>query len=137
MSLSLDEANAIVAGALKRAAEMEIKLSVAVIDVGGNLIAFNRMDGAPPSTAMVAQGKAKTAATFGRTSGEVQQRADSAPTRTVMANAGGIFVPWQGAVPIWRNGILEGACGASGAASDQDEDCARAGVEAAKLSTTR
>lgn len=130
MSLSMDEANRVVSAALAKAKEMNVRVAVAVIDVGGNLIAFNRMDGAAPSTAIVAQGKAHSSAMFGRTSGDVQQRVQSgsAPTTTVMATAGGVFVPWQGAVPIWRNDILEGACGVSGAASDQDEECARAGV---------
>ena len=130
MSISTEEANRVMNGALAKARETNIRVSVAVVDQGGNLIAFTRMDGAAPSTAMVSQGKAKTSCTFGRTSGEVQQRTESAPTRTVIAEAGGIFVPWQGAVPIWRDGtgILEGACGVSGAASEQDEECARAGV---------
>lgn len=130
MALTLDEANGVVSGALAKAKEMNVRVAVAVIDVGGNLIAFNRMDGAAPSTAIVAQGKARSSATFGRTSGEVQQRVQSgsAPTVTVIEAAGGVFVPWQGAVPIWRNDILEGACGVSGAASDQDEECARTGV---------
>lgn len=128
MSLSMDEANRVLTGALAKAKEMNLRVSVAVVDVGGQLIAFNRMDGAAPSTAMVSQGKARSSAMFGRTSGDVQQRVESAPTRTVLGAAGGIFVPWQGAVPIWRKDVLEGACGVSGAASDQDEECARAGV---------
>ena len=135
MSLSLDEANQVLNGALAKAREMSLRVSVAVVDVGGNLVAFSRMDGAAPSTALVSQGKAKSSAMFGRTSGEVQQRVQSGspPTTTVMTAAGGIFVPWQGAVPIWRDNILEGACGVSGAASDQDEECARTGVIAAGL----
>ena len=130
MSLTLDEANQVVGAAITKAKQMNVKVSVAVIDVGGNLIAMNRMDGAPPSTAIVSQGKARSSATFGRTSGEVQQRVQSgsAPTTTVIAAAGGVFVPWQGAVPIWREDMLVGACGVSGAASDEDEECARAGV---------
>ena len=132
MSITQDEATKILTAALAKAKETNIKVSVAVVDVGGNLIAFSRMDGAAPSTATVSQGKARTSCTFGRTSGDVQQRVESAPTKTILATAGGIFVPWQGAVPIWRDstGILEGACGVSGAASDQDEECARAGVAA-------
>lgn len=130
MSLTLDEANRVVSAALAKAKEMNVRVAVAVIDVGGNLIAFNRMDGAAPSTAIVAQGKARSSAMFGRTSGDVQQRVQSgsAPTVTVIEAAGGVFVPWQGAVPICRDDILEGACGVSGAASDQDEECARTGV---------
>jgi uncharacterized protein GlcG (DUF336 family) len=46
MALTLDEANRIVAGAVAKAQEMNIKISVAVCDAGGRLVAFNRMDGA-------------------------------------------------------------------------------------------
>jgi uncharacterized protein GlcG (DUF336 family) len=46
MALTLDEANRIVQGALDKAREMNIRISVAVCDSGGRLIAFNRMDGA-------------------------------------------------------------------------------------------
>src|SRR6516225_9491601 len=46
MALTLDEANNIVAGAIAKAQEMNIKISVAVCDAGGRLMAFNRMDGA-------------------------------------------------------------------------------------------
>ena len=126
----MDEAIHVIEGALAKAKEMIVRVSVAVIDVGGNLIAFTRMDGAAPSTAIVSQGKAHSSAMFGRTSGDIQQRVQigSAPTTTVMAAAGGVFVPWQGAVPIFRDGIIEAACGVSGATSEQDEECARAGV---------
>jgi uncharacterized protein GlcG (DUF336 family) len=77
MALTLDEANRIVAGAVAKAKELNIKISVAVCDAGGRLVAFNRMDGAIWGSAYGSQGKAVASVAFGRTSGELQERADT------------------------------------------------------------
>ena len=56
------------------------------------------------------------------------QSADQPTPRGVAAAEGGHMIMGQGAVPIIRNGVVEGACGVSGGTAQQDEDCARAGV---------
>jgi glc operon protein GlcG len=56
--------------------------------------------------------------------------------RAVMAQLDGDFIPGQGALPVFRNGVLVGAAGGSGAASQEDEDAVRAGIEAAGLTAT-
>ena len=76
MALTLAEANRIVAGTIAQAEELNIKVNVAVCDAGGRLVAFNRMDGAIWAGVYGSQGKAVAAAGFGRTSGELQERAD-------------------------------------------------------------
>ena len=76
MALTLAEANRIVEGALAQAAELNIKVSVAVCDAGGRLVALNRMDGAIWAGAYGSQGKAVASAAFGRASGELAERAD-------------------------------------------------------------
>ena len=58
-----------------------------------------------------------------------QARADQPTPRGIAARSGGEMIMGQGAVPIIRNGIVEGACGVGGGTSQEDEDCARAGVE--------
>src|SRR5207344_2345616 len=131
MALSLDEANKIVAGAVAKAQEMNIKISVAVCDAGGRLVAFNRMDGAIWGSVYGSQGKAVASAGFARPSGELAERAGSPIIQGIAAAEGGHMIPSQGAVPIIRNGVAEGACGVGGGTGQQDEDCARAG--AAKL----
>ena len=128
MALTLDEANRIVAGAIAKAQEMNIKISVAVCDAGGRLMAFNRMDGAIFGSVYGSQGKAVASAGFARPSGELQERAETPIIRGIGISAGGHMIPSQGAVPIVRNGVLEGACGVGGGTSQQDEDCARAGA---------
>jgi glc operon protein GlcG len=129
MTLTLDEANRILGGALKKAGELNIKISAAVCDAGGRLIALQRMDGAIWASVYGSQGKAVASAAFGRPSGEMAQRADQPTPRGIAAAEGGHMIMGQGAVPIIRNGTVEGACGVGGGTSQQDEDCARAGVE--------
>ena len=128
MALNLAEANRIVAGALAQAEELNIRINVAVCDAGGRLIAFNRMDGAIWAGVYGSQGKAVASAGFGRPSGELQDRADQPTPRGIAAAEGGHMIMGQGAVPIIRNGVIEGACGVGGGTAQQDEDCARAGT---------
>src|SRR5215475_1760490 len=128
MSLTLADANRIVEGAVAKAKEMNIKISVAVCDAGGRLMAFNRMDGAIWGSVYGCQGKAVASAAFARPSGELAERANTPIIRGIAAAEGGHMIPSQGAVPIMRNGMVEGACGVGGGTSQQDEDCARAGV---------
>jgi uncharacterized protein GlcG (DUF336 family) len=128
MALTLTEANRIVQGAIDKAKELNIKISVAVCDAGGRLMAFNRMDGAIWGSVYGCQGKAVASVGFGRPSGELQARADSPIIRGIVAAEGGHMIPSQGGVPIMRNGVVEGACGVGGGTSQEDEDCASAGV---------
>lgn len=128
MALTLDEANSIVAGAIDAATEMGIRINVAVCDAGGRLLAFNRMDGAIWGGVYGSQGKAVASAAFGRSSGELQERAATPIISGILAAEGGHGIPSQGALPIIRNGRVEGACGVGGGTSQQDEDCAAAGI---------
>jgi len=116
MALTLVEANRIVQEAVNKAREMNIKVSVAVCDAGGRLMAFNRMDGAIWGSVYGSQGKAIASAAFARPSGELAER------------AGSPIIQGQGAVPIIRNGVVDGACGVGGGTSQQDEDVARAAI---------
>src|SRR3989449_179332 len=127
MALTLAEANQVVHGALARAKELNIRISVAVCDAGGRLVAFNRMDGAIWAGAYGSQGKAIASAAFARPSGELAERAGSPIVQGIAAAEGGHMIPSQGAVPIIRNGVVEGACGVGGGTAQQDEDCAPPG----------
>ncbi len=128
MAVTLAEANRIVEGAIAHAQELNIKINVAVCDAGGRLIAFNRMDGAIWAGVYGSQGKAVASAGFGRASGELAERA-SQPTPSGIRDAeGGHMIMGQGGLPIIRNGLVDGACGVGGGTSQEDEDCARAGI---------
>jgi glc operon protein GlcG len=128
MALTLAEANQVIQGAMDKARDLGIRISVAVCDAGGRLVAFNRMDGAIWASVYGCQGKAIASVAFGRASGELAERAGSPIVQGILAAEGGHMIPSQGAVPIIRNGVAEGACGVGGGTAQQDEDCARAGV---------
>ena len=104
MGLTLEEANRIIRGALAKAQELNIKISAAVCDSGGRLIAFQRMDNAIWASAYGSQGKALASAAFGRPSGELTERADQPTPRGIAAASGGHMIMGQGALPIIRNG---------------------------------
>ncbi len=128
MAITLDEAKRILDGAIAQAEEFGIKISVAVVDNGGRTIAMNKMDGAIWASAYGCVGKAIGSSAFGRPTGEMQDRADQPTPRGIAEASGGGMILGQGAVPIIRGGMVEGACGVGGGTSQQDEDCARAGV---------
>ena len=130
MALTLDEANRVLEATLAKAKQLNIRVSAAVVDAGGRLIAFQRMDNAIWASAYGSQGKAVASAAFGRASGELQPRADQPTPRGIATRSGGEMILGQGAVPFIRNGVVEGACGVGGGTSQEDEDCARAGAEA-------
>ena len=127
MALTLAEANKIVQVAIGKAEGLNIKISVAVCDSGGRLLAFNRMDGALWAGAYGSQGKAVASAAFGAPSGAFP--ADLPIIKSIAEAEGGHMIVAQGAVAVIRHGVIEGACGVGGGSSQQDEDCAQAGVD--------
>ncbi len=124
---SLAEAKEALAVAEAAAVEMGIGLTCVVVDSRGTLVALARMDNARYFTADVAVGKARASAAFGAPSGALTN-VGALGLGTVIEGGGMLFL--QGAVPIMKNGQLVGALGCSGAASQQDEDAAKAGVAA-------
>jgi glc operon protein GlcG len=129
-SITLAQANRVLRATLKKAEELNIKVSAAVCDDGGRLVAFQRMDGAFYAGVYGSQGKAFASAAFARPSGVMAERADQPTPRGINAASGGAMIMGQGAVPLFRNGNLVGAVGVGGGSSQQDEDCAAAGAAA-------
>ncbi len=128
MTLTLAEANQIVAGAIGAAEERHIAISVAVCDRFGHLIAFNRMDGTYATVNAGSIGKAIASAATGRPSGEVEGMVNH-PTAGIVVAQGMPVLRVRGGLPIIRNDVIEGGCGVNGAPSpEQDEECARAGI---------
>ena len=129
MTLTLADANRVIAGAIAKAETIGAKMNIAVCDAGGRLVAFQRMDGAMWAGSFGSHGKAIASAAFGRPSGELTARAEHPTLRGIAMAEGNHMFYGQGAVPIWRNGVLIGACGVGGGTAQEDEDCTRAGVE--------
>ena len=132
--VTFDEAMTMISVARKKAEAMNIKLSFCVVDLHGAVIASARMDGARPMTTENARGKATGAAAFGRPSIELGQMASGPQSQSIhqinQFQFGGRILFAQGAVPIVREGQLEGAFGGSGALSSEDEECVKAGAAA-------
>ncbi len=130
MPISLDEARRVIDAAIGKAADLGLRVSVAVCDEGGRMVAMNRMDGAFMAAAYGSIGKAVAAAAFGRPSGELAANADGPLVSGIDRAEGSHMVPSAGAFPIRRDGVIVGACGVGGATDEQDEECALAGVAA-------
>ena len=136
--ISLDQANTILAGALKERGALGLKpISIAVLDSGGHLVAFARQDGSSNLRPQIATAKASGALALGVSSRAIGEMAIERPTFVNAAaglNPAGI-VPAAGGVLI-RNadGQVIGAVGVTGDTSDNDEKCALAGIAAAGLS---
>ena len=129
MALTLQEANLVAGAAIAYADNLNIKVCVAVCDAGGRLVSFQRMDGAIWAAVYGCQGKAVASAAFGRPSGDLTERADHPTFRGIVAADGGHMILGRGGVPIIRDGQVIGACGVGGGTGEEDEECARAGVE--------
>ena len=135
-TLTLEEAEAILAGAKAKVLEMGVNMSISVVDPRGDLITMMRTDGASWRTPPISRAKAVAASCFGRASGEVTENALAPVFRGLMAMEGGHMIPGQGALPVFRDGVLVGAVGGSGGTAQEDEDASRAGIEGAGFSAT-
>ena len=133
--LALAKANAIIATALSKAAELKLKpLGVVVLDAGGHPVALQRQDGASMLRTEIASGKAYGALAVGSGSRALSKTAIDRPHffQGLSGVSGGKIVPVPGGVLIRANsGAILGAVGVSGDTSDNDEAVAIAGIEAA------
>lgn len=125
--LTLDAARRAVAAAEAEARRNQWRVSIAVTDAYGELVAFQRMDDAPLTSVGVSQGKARTAARFRRPTRALDS--SLAAGRTALLAFEGVM-PVEGGVPITVGGQVVGAVGVSGVTSQQDAQCAQAGARA-------
>ena len=129
--LTLDEAIRLLVAARAKAAELGLKVSIAVLDPRGDLIALHRLDGALWRTVPIAQGKAAASAAWDKPSGELKDRWHQPVVRALSMMEHGRLIPWPGALPIRRaDGTMIGAIGVSGASAADDELIAAAGLSA-------
>jgi len=128
MYISTSEAQRMLAAAQARAQAMGKNVSISVVDGRGDLLAMVRLDKAPWRTVGISRGKAFAAAAFGVSSAELAGRAGTPPMQAMMLSTRGELVPAQGALPVMRDGGVAGAVGVSGAAPQEDEEIAAAGI---------
>jgi len=130
MPLSLEEATRVIGRAHAKAAELGVRVTVAVVDEGGLLIAVSRMDGAIPLSPQIAEAKAVGAAMLNRDGAGLAELAKDRPGFFSVADrlVRVPIVPGLGSVVIKRDGKVLGAVGVSGARPEQDLECAEAGI---------
>ncbi len=125
-SISYELAQKMVDAAVVKARELGVSENVAILDDGGNLKAFGRMDGAPIPTTEMAQNKAYTAL-FGVSTQEFFKFIQSDPSLLAGIPTLARMAAWGGGFPIKVNGEVVGAIGLSGAPTVQNDiDCAKA-----------
>jgi uncharacterized protein GlcG (DUF336 family) len=125
--LTVEAANAMVMGALAQCQKDGYKVSAAVVDRGGNLLAFVRDPTAGPHTAESSRRKAFTAATFGMTSAAFTTLTAN-PAAAGLKDLTGVFA-LAGGVPIKIGNDVLGSVGVGGApGGEKDEACASAGL---------
>jgi glc operon protein GlcG len=125
--LTLDDCKKISAAAEAEAKQNNWNVCIAIHDDGGHLLHLIRMDGATPANSRIAIEKGRTAAETRRSTAMWEERVKGG--RLVMLKMPGV-TPVQGGLPIVVDGSCVGAVGVSGVQSHEDEQIAKAGIDA-------
>ena len=124
--ISLERAHALIRAAVAEAKKRGWKMNVAVVDSGGNLVAFQRMDGAMLASIQIAQHKARAATTFRRPTKVFEDGINLMHLNYLLAFDG--VIASRGGIPLIEQGAIIGAIGCSGGADSQDEIVSAAGA---------
>jgi uncharacterized protein GlcG (DUF336 family) len=124
--ISLDRAQAVIHTAVTEAKKRNWKMNVAVSDSGGNLVAFQRMDGAMLASIQIAEHKARAAATFRRDTKQFEDGIQLMHLNYLLAFDG--IIASRGGIPLIEQGAIIGAVGSSGGTDSQDEIVSKAGA---------
>lgn len=131
IKLTLEGARAMMAAAMARARALGVDMDVAIVDDGGHLVAFERMDGAKVTSIDVAIGKAFTAACTRMPTQNYQSIAGpGGPAFGLHVSNHGKFMIVGGGLPIVVDGQTIGGIGASSGSVEQDIEVSQAGLDA-------
>jgi uncharacterized protein GlcG (DUF336 family) len=130
--ITLTQAQALVDAAQQKAAKIDTLMNIAVVDAGGNLKAFARMDGAWLGSIDISMRKARTARYFDMNTGDLGALSQpGGPLYNIeVSNTGLITFP--GGIPLTLNGEVVGGIGVSGSSVENDHTVAEAGANALK-----
>jgi glc operon protein GlcG len=126
LAISLEQAQAVIQAAVAEAKKRNWKMNVAVADSGGNLIAFQRMDGAMLASIQIAEHKARAAVTFRRPTKVFEDGIQLMHLDYLLAFDG--MIASRGGIPLIDQGAIIGAIGSSGGTDSQDEVVSKAGA---------
>jgi uncharacterized protein GlcG (DUF336 family) len=124
--ISLDRAQAVISASVAEAKKRNWKMNVAVVDSGGSLVAFQRMDGAMLASIAIAEHKARAAATFRRPTKVFEDGVQLMRLNYLLAFDG--IIASRGGIPLIEGGAIIGAIGCSGGTDSQDEIVSDAGA---------
>jgi glc operon protein GlcG len=128
--IALERAKAVIAAAEAEAQKRNWKLNIAIVDSGGHLVAFERMDGALLASVAVSEHKARVAVIYRRET-KVFENAIQLNNFHYIVTLDGIIAS-RGGIPLVENGKLIGAIGCSGGTGSQDEVVAKVGAAVIK-----
>ena len=128
--LSLDQANAALEAAMKKAEEIGTKMDIALVDAGANLKAFARMDGAWLGSIDISIKKASTARWFDMNTGDIGGLSQPGGALYNIEHSNDGLITFPGGVPIKDGDIVIGAIGVSGSTVENDHTVAAAGAAA-------
>jgi glc operon protein GlcG len=133
-SIDVVTARRVLSAAIARAAAANVRVSVAVIDANGDLVAFERMDGAVAPSILISQGKAHAALMFGMSTADVQDAIAAgkpvSATITPPPPTQLVVFPSRGGVPVRRDGRIIAAVGVAGFGPEIEDVIANAGAAA-------
>src|SRR6266700_7479316 len=127
--ISLERAAAAVAATVAEAKKHDWKLNIAVVDSGGNLVAFQRMNGAQLASIQISEHKARAAATFRRETKALEAGIQGGNNYLITLDG---VIGSRGGIPLLEGGKLIGAIGCSGGTGSQDEVVCKAGAATVK-----
>ena len=128
--ITLSQAQALVDAAQQKAAEIDTLMNIAVVDAGGNLKAFARMNGAWLGSIDISIKKARTARLFDMNTGDVGALSQpGGPLYNIEVSNGGL-ITFPGGIPLKLNGEVIGGIGVSGSSVENDHAVADAGANA-------
>lgn len=131
MGINLEHAQAAIQAAHQKALDMGVKMNIAVVDAGANLVAFARMDGAWLGSLDISIKKAKTARFFDMPTGAIGGLSQPGGSLFGIEHSNGGLISFPGGVPIKDgHGQVIGAIGVSGSSVEDDHAVAEAGQQA-------
>jgi uncharacterized protein GlcG (DUF336 family) len=125
--ISLERADAMLNAAVAESKKRNWKMNIAVVDSGGNLVAFKRMDGAQIASIAIAEHKAKASATFRRETKAFEAGIQNGLNYLITLDG---VIGSRGGIPIVEGGRIIGAIGCSGGTGSQDELICKAALTA-------
>jgi len=131
MNITLAQAEAVIAAAKQKAADIKTKMNICVVDSGSNLVAFVRNDGAWLGSVDIAIKKARTAVFFQMDTADLSPLVQPGKPLFNIEHSNGGLITFPGGVAIKdANGEVIGAIGVSGSSVEDDAEVAKAGAKA-------